>query len=73
MLLVAAVLLLGHAVPSSGAGHPRHHRVQAGETLWGIASADYPDSDPRASVDRIEQANHLSSASIVPGQMLLLP
>lgn len=72
-LLVAAILFLAHAVPSSGAGHPRHHRVQAGETLWGIASTDYPDSDPRAAVDRIEQANHLNSASIAPGQVLLLP
>jgi hypothetical protein len=72
-LLVAAALFLGHAVPSSGAGHPRHHRVRAGETLWGIASAGYPSSDPRAAVDRIEHANHLGSASIVPGQVLLLP
>jgi LysM repeat protein len=71
--LVAAALFLGHVVPSSGAGHPRHHRVRAGETLWGIASSGYPDSDPRAAVDRIEQANHLTSASIVPGQVLLLP
>jgi LysM domain len=72
-LIVAVALFLSHAVPSSGAGHPRHHRVRAGETLWGIASTGYPQSDPRAAVDRIEHANHLTSASIVPGQVLLLP
>jgi hypothetical protein len=72
-LLIAVALFLSHAVPSSGAGHPRHHRVRAGETLWGIASTGYPGSDPRAAVDRIEQANHLTSASIVPGQVLFLP
>jgi hypothetical protein len=68
-----AAFLLGHAPPSSGASHPRHHRVRAHETLWAIAEAGYPSDDPRAAVYRIEQANGLSGATIAPGQVLVLP
>ena len=70
---LAAALLLGQASPSSGASHPRHHTVRSGETLWGIATVAYSGDDPRDAVYRIEQANHLTAATIVPGQVLELP
>lgn len=47
--------------------------VRAGETLWGIAETGYPGSDPREAIYRIEQANHLASATISPGMVLRLP
>jgi LysM domain len=73
VLGLLAAFMLGAASPSSGASHPRHHVVRANETLWAIAEAGYPNDDPRASVDRIEHANHLPTPTIAPGQMLLLP
>ena len=41
--------------------------VQAGDTLYGIANRH------RVSVSALMQANKLSSATIVPGQQLVLP
>ena len=71
---VVLALAMSYAAPSSrGAAHPRHHAVQAGETLWSIALHAYPSSDPRDAVYRIEQANDLHDAAIVAGQKLVLP
>lgn len=50
----------------------RTYLVQPGDTLWTIADRFYR-GDERASVWKIEQANHLSSASVTPGQKLVLP
>jgi LysM repeat protein len=47
--------------------------VQPGQTLWGIATQHYPQSDPRAAIAAIELANHLHGAGIMPGERLLLP
>ncbi|MGC2192148.1 MAG: LysM peptidoglycan-binding domain-containing protein [Candidatus Dormiibacterota bacterium] len=47
--------------------------VQPGQTLWGIASGHYPQSDPRAAISAIESANHLDGPGITPGERLLLP
>ncbi|HUY08632.1 MAG TPA: LysM peptidoglycan-binding domain-containing protein [Candidatus Dormibacteraeota bacterium] len=47
--------------------------VGPGQTLWGIASSHYPQSDPRAAIAAIESANHLDSPGITPGERLLLP
>jgi len=47
--------------------------VKPGQTLWGIASRDYPQSDPREAIAAIESANHLKSPAITPGERLVLP
>jgi hypothetical protein len=47
------------------------HLVQPGETLWDIAAEVAPNRDPRAVVDELVELN--GSASITPGQRLLLP
>ena len=47
--------------------------VQPGQTLWAIATAHYPQTDPRQSVYDIQAANHLRTANIYPGERLLLP
>lgn len=44
--------------------------VQPGDTLWSIAGAIAPDTDRRATVDRLAQRN--GGASIEAGQRLVL-
>jgi len=47
--------------------------VEPGDTLWAIASAHYPDADPRERVEAIEQLNGLSGPVIEVGEVLRLP
>jgi LysM repeat protein len=47
--------------------------VQPGQTLWGIASTHYPQSDPRVAIAAIESANHIDGPGITPGERLLMP
>jgi nucleoid-associated protein YgaU len=47
--------------------------VQAGDTLWSIASSLGGTGDVRALVDEIQRLNHLQGADLVPGQVLQLP
>ncbi len=47
------------------------HIVQPGETLWSIAASLTPDSDVRATVDRLVAAN--GDAPLMAGQRLVLP
>jgi LysM repeat protein len=75
ILLIALVALVGWAVfarTSSGAQHPVHYVVKPADTLWSIVQSRYA-GDPRDAIIRVERANHLSGATIVPGQKLLLP
>jgi hypothetical protein len=71
-VICAVALFLAFAAPSPGAAQPGHYRVKAGDTLWSIASAEY-SGDPRAAIDRIRSANHLTDATIHAGDRLLLP
>ena len=72
-LACATAFLLGQAIPSRGSAPPRHHRVHAGETLWGIAERAYPGDDPREAEYRIREANDLPGSTIVTGEELVLP
>jgi len=47
--------------------------VQPGETLWSVAVAVDPDTDPRETVARIIDLNALSDTGVVAGQSLLVP
>jgi len=73
ILVLLGVFLWAVFARSSGASGPvTHYRVKTGDTLWSIAAGRY-GGDPRAGVWKIQQRNHLRSAAIAPGQMLLLP
>jgi nucleoid-associated protein YgaU len=70
----------GTAASASGSGQGEQqlvasHRyvVKAGDTLWAIAEHEARGDDPRPLVDAIADANDLGSASIVPGQTLIVP
>jgi LysM repeat protein len=71
--ICAIAFMLGFATPSPGAAQPSHYRVHEGDTLWGIAAAHYPGTDPRAAVYTIRSANNLHGSTITAGQSLVLP
>jgi LysM domain len=76
-LLVLAGFTLGHG-SSLAAGRerpqPQHSVVvEPGETLWAVAVRSAPHVDPRLVVADIESLNHLRSATVEPGQQLLVP
>ncbi len=75
ILIIALIATVAWAVlarGSSGAGKPEHYVVKPTDTLWSIAASRY-GGDPRDGVWKLEQANHLRDATIVPGEKLLLP
>ena len=73
IVLVLAALAVGLAARSShGAGPERTYVVKPTDTLWSIASHSYA-GDVREGVWKLEQRNHLASATITPGQVLVLP
>lgn len=48
--------------------------VHPGDSLWAIAAAHTNSSaDVQETIDRIEAANHLSGAQVLPGQHLRIP
>ena len=72
ILIAASVVLWASFARSSDASGPeRPYVVQPYDTLWSIASAGY--ADPREGVWEIRERNRLEGATIVPGQVLLLP
>ncbi len=74
VILVVAAFAVGAVVRSSnGAGRPRVYLVKPTDTLWSIAEGRY-GGDPRESVWKLQQANHLTGGAVLaPGQKLLLP
>ena len=73
LISIATLVLWGVVVrASSGAGPERVYVVQPHDTLWTIAARAY-GGDPRAGIWKIEKANHLAGATIVPGEKLQIP
>lgn len=80
--LLAALVACGVGMPVAGAvGAPgetrpvaeRRYVVEAGDTLWAIASDVAAGRDPRVVVDEIERVNEVDASSIAPGQVLVVP
>ena len=73
IVLVLAALAVGLvARVSHGAGPERTYVVQPADTLWSIAARSYA-GDTREGVWQLQQRNHLRSATLRPGQTLVLP
>ncbi|HEX5173020.1 MAG TPA: LysM peptidoglycan-binding domain-containing protein [Gaiellaceae bacterium] len=73
ILLCIAALAVGLAARgSNGAGPRQTYVVKPGDTLWTVAERVY-GGDPREGVWKLQQQNHLVSATIVPGEKLALP
>jgi LysM repeat protein len=73
ILVCAAAVAVGLAAHgSSGAGPKRIYVVRPGDTLWAVAQRTY-SGDPREGIWELEQRNHLASATIVPGEKLVVP
>ena len=73
LVAVAAVVIWALLAGETGAGGPeRQYRVKPGDTLWSIAVQTFP-GDPREGVWELKERNRLLSATIVPGQVLVLP
>jgi LysM repeat protein len=73
LILAAVGILLWAAFARSpdASGPERRYVVQPADTLWSIASSGY--NDPRQGVWEIKERNGLRGATIVPGQVLVLP
>jgi nucleoid-associated protein YgaU len=74
IIVVAALALFlwaAFARSSDASGPERTYVVQPYDTLWSIAAAEY--GDPREGVWEIRERNGLDAATIVPGQVLVLP
>jgi LysM repeat protein len=73
ILVCIAALAVGLvARGSNGAGPKRTYTVRPGDTLWAVAERTY-SGDPRQGVWELQQRNHLASATIVPGEKLVVP
>ena len=73
ILVCVAALAVGLAARgSNGAGPKRIYLVRPGDTLWSVAERTFA-GDPREGIWKIEQRNHLASATIVPGEKLVVP
>jgi len=72
---VCAFVLLGVHKASAADVAPQMTTVlvQPGQTLWDIAQAIDPTTDPRKTIFTIEQINGLSEASLRVGQELIVP
>jgi LysM repeat protein len=73
ILVCIAALAVGLAARgSSGAGPKQTYVVRPGDTLWSVAQRTY-SGDPRQGVWELQQRNHLATATVVPGQKLVVP
>jgi LysM repeat protein len=73
ILVCVAALAVGLAARgSNGAGPKQTYVVRPGDTLWSVAERTYA-GDPRQGVWELQHRNHLATATIVPGEKLVVP
>lgn len=75
--IVIAMLSLalsgGEATATSGPVDIPVVTLEAGQTLWQVAASVAPNANPADVVADIITLNELDSASVMPGQTLMLP
>jgi nucleoid-associated protein YgaU len=74
ILIIAALAVLlwsAFARSSDASGPEQRYVVRPYDTLWSIAASGY--TDPREGIWEITERNGLEGATIVPGQVLILP
>lgn len=78
VLLVAAFVLVFapkavFTMAHTSAPAVEHYTVRTGDTLWEIADQYTKGGDVRDTIYAIKQANHLQTATVIPGQVLAIP
>ena len=73
LALVALGLVAARSVEGSAPAGGQTVLVQRGDTIWSVASRQYPNSDPRTRVEQIERLNDLDGPVVRPGERLRLP
>lgn len=78
VLVAAIVLLLPGMSAEASHGTPESHAtsvvtVNAGDSLWSVASRSMPDVDTRSAVIELRKANNLRGSDLVVGQQLVVP
>jgi len=73
--IVFALVVLGSHKASADSTTPATHsvKVQSGQSLWDVAVAVDPNTDPRATIWTIQQLNHMTTSDVVAGQGLIVP
>lgn len=81
-LIALGSLSLAVSIPTLASGHlyaasPQRYEtvvVKSGDNLWTLAAARTSQSgDVQATIDRVMAENHLTTASLQPGQHLRIP
>ncbi len=76
MLAVVSYLSMSGSLTADALNEPQTYayQVESGDTLWAIAKRiQAPKQDIREVIFEISQLNALSSSTIHPGQILMLP
>lgn len=73
LVLVVVGLVAARSVEGSAPAGGQTVLVQRGDTIWALASRQYPNSDPRTRVEQIERLNDLDGPVVRPGERLRLP
>ena len=71
--LLSMALNGGGATATSGDTGLETITVEAGESLWSVAAAIAPEASTADVVADLIAVNELSSAELIPGQVLIVP
>jgi LysM repeat protein len=73
-LMVALPTLSSMRLYAAGSQRYATVTVNPGDTLWSIAAAHSGgNADVQEAIDRITEANHLTAATLQPGEHLRVP